>query len=123
MCCGGVGYGVWGYNAQWLRALKQKAKIIGRKNQKHKPHLKKKIVFPFGLLVVIWYITQTLYVSDIILYLYALMESYQIEIVNRLFIGPCFGFSIYLIDEDHSMGEWIFYLGLISIHIKYYRDV
>jgi len=48
------------------------------------------------------------------------IESYEIEIVNRLTIGPCFGFSIYLKDDDNEMGEWVLYLGLISIHLKYW---
>ena len=120
MCCGDVIRGVWGYSAQWLMALKQKAKTIGRKNQKQKPHLKKKIVFPFGWRGAIWYITQILYTSDINLYLCFVIESYQIEIVNRLFIGPVVGLSIYLRDDKEDMGEVILYLGLISIHLKYW---
>ena len=49
-----------------------------------------------------------------------MIESYQIEIVNRLFIGPVVGLSIYLRDEKEEMGEVILYLGLISIHLKYW---
>jgi len=47
------------------------------------------------------------------------IESYQIEIVNRLFVGPAFGWSVYLRDDENDMGEVILYLGLISINIKY----
>ena len=48
-----------------------------------------------------------------------MIESYQIEIVNRLFVGPAFGWSVYLRDDENDMGEVILYLGLISINIKY----
>jgi len=40
--------------------------------------------------------------------------------LNRLFVGPAFGWSVYLRDDENDMGEVILYLGLISINIKYW---
>ena len=49
-----------------------------------------------------------------------MISFWQLEIQNRLTVGPAFGFSIYLRDEEYDEGEWIFYFGLISVHVKYW---
>lgn len=49
-----------------------------------------------------------------------MVDFWQIEIQNRILTGPLIGFSIYLRDEDEEVGEWILYLGLISLHVKYW---
>lgn len=43
----------------------------------------------------------------------------EIEIHNRIRIGFALGWAYYGKDEDHDWSEITFYLGLISVVIKY----
>ena len=43
----------------------------------------------------------------------------EIEIHNRIAIGFAIGWAYYGKDEDHDWSEITFYLGLISVVIKY----
>tara|TARA_R110000868_G_scaffold9795_2_gene48213 strand:+ start:105 stop:260 length:156 start_codon:yes stop_codon:yes gene_type:complete len=45
--------------------------------------------------------------------------DYEIEVQNRIHIGFALGFSSYRIDGEFDYGEFIIFLGLISINIKY----
>ena len=45
--------------------------------------------------------------------------SYTIVIENRVSIGFCLGFSSYSANDEYSYGEFILYLGLIAIRIRY----
>ena len=47
---------------------------------------------------------------------------YEIELQNRIKVGFCLGFGIYPSDKDYDFSEYILYLGLISIHIKIFKD-
>jgi len=47
---------------------------------------------------------------------------YEIELQNRIRVGFVLGFSIFPPDEDFRFSEYIIYLGLISLHIKIYKD-
>lgn len=64
-------------------------------------------------------ITQPLQASKYFVSL-TMVEFWQLEIQNRLHSGPVIGFSVYPRDEEYSEGEWILYLGLFSIHLKYW---
>ena len=45
---------------------------------------------------------------------------YEISIQSRLKIGFVLGFSYYGADEESEYNEVILYIGLLSLHIKYY---
>ena len=47
------------------------------------------------------------------------MANWELEVQNRLLIGPNIGFSIYVVDEDYDYSEFILYLVFISIHLKW----
>jgi hypothetical protein len=47
--------------------------------------------------------------------------QYEISLQNRLHIGFALGFSYYGVDKDFDYGEFILYLGLLSLHIKYQK--
>ena len=47
---------------------------------------------------------------------------YEVELQNRMKVGFVLGFSIFPSDEDFKFSEYILYLGLISLHIKIYKD-
>ena len=47
--------------------------------------------------------------------------QYEISLQNRLKIGFALGFSYYGVDEEFDYGEFILYLGLLSLHFKYQR--
>jgi len=47
--------------------------------------------------------------------------QYEISLQNRLQIGFALGFSYYGKDEEFDYGEFILYLGLLSLHIKYQK--
>jgi len=47
---------------------------------------------------------------------------YEIELQNRIKIGFLLGFSIYPSDKEFKFSEYILYLGLISLHVKIYKD-
>jgi len=47
---------------------------------------------------------------------------YEVSIQNRLMIGFALGFSIFTADDEFNYTEYIVYIGLISIHIKIFRD-
>jgi hypothetical protein len=47
---------------------------------------------------------------------------YEIELQNRIDVGFVLGFSIFPSDKDFNYTEYILYLGLISIHLKTYKD-
>ncbi len=47
--------------------------------------------------------------------------QYEISLQNRLFIGFALGFSHYKVDQEFDYGEFILYLGLLSLHFKYQR--
>jgi len=47
---------------------------------------------------------------------------YEIELQNRIRVGFVLGFSIFPPDKDFRFSEYIIYLGLISLHIKIYKD-
>ncbi len=47
--------------------------------------------------------------------------QYEISLQNRLHIGFALGFSYYGADEEFDYGEFILYLGLLSLHIKYQK--
>jgi hypothetical protein len=47
--------------------------------------------------------------------------NYTIELQNRIFNGFALGVMWFRIDEEYSFGEFIVYLGLISVNIKYSR--
>jgi len=47
---------------------------------------------------------------------------YEVELQNRIRVGFVLGFSIFPPDEDFRFSEYIIYLGLISLHIKIYKD-
>ena len=61
-------------------------------------------------------ITQTVYTPDMILYL-CYMGGYTITVQNRVRYGPIFGLS--RVDTGEYV-EWAIYLGLLSIHIRYF---
>jgi len=61
-------------------------------------------------------ITQTVYTPDMILYL-CYMGGYTITLQNRIQNGPLFGVSRFRYEEYL---EWGIYLGLLSIHIRYF---
>ena len=46
--------------------------------------------------------------------------EWEIEMQNRIEIGFSLGFAFYRKDCDYEYGELILYLGLISIHFKYW---
>ena len=80
------------------------------------PPYQSEVGFPARGMGVVWYRTQTVYTPHMILYLYQ-MGWYTISIQNRLHHGPIFGVSR-AVEVDHI--EWGIYLGLISIHIRYF---
>jgi len=47
------------------------------------------------------------------------MESWVLEIQNRLAIGFAIGFSVFNKDEEYDYGEFVLYLGIISLHFKW----
>ena len=47
------------------------------------------------------------------------MENWSLELQNRIEIGLAFGWSSYKIDDDFDYGEFILFLGVISLHFKY----
>ena len=47
--------------------------------------------------------------------------QYEISLQNRLKIGFALGFSYYGVDEEFDYGEFVLYIGLLSLHIKYQR--
>ena len=47
------------------------------------------------------------------------MKDYVISIENRMPIGFALGWAWYRVDEDYNYGEFILYIGLIAINIKY----
>ncbi len=47
--------------------------------------------------------------------------QYEISLQNRLQIGFALGFSYYGVDKDFEYGEFILYLGLLSLHIRYQK--
>tara|TARA_R110000803_G_scaffold68183_5_gene129949 strand:- start:546 stop:692 length:147 start_codon:yes stop_codon:yes gene_type:complete len=47
------------------------------------------------------------------------MEAWEIELQNRIPVGIAFGWSFYDKDENHDYGEFVVYLGLISLHFKW----
>ena len=83
------------------------------------PTPEKKIGFPDGHAGAGRAGTSYPYTSKKILYLYIM---YEIELQNRIKVGFCLGFGIYPNDKDYNFSEYILYLGLISIHIKIFRD-
>ena len=48
-----------------------------------------------------------------------MVEHWSIEIVNLIPTGPVLGFSIYSPDEEYNNSEFIVYLLLVSVHIKW----
>ena len=46
--------------------------------------------------------------------------SYEIEILNRIYIGLALGFQYYGKDDDHDWVELTIFVGLISIVFKYW---
>ena len=48
--------------------------------------------------------------------------EWSIELHNRLSIGIAIGFAYHPIDEDYDNGEFILYLGIISINYKWRYD-
>lgn len=48
-----------------------------------------------------------------------MMKGYVIAIENRVPIGFALGWAWYRRDEEFDYGEFILYLGLIAINIKY----
>ena len=61
-------------------------------------------------------ITQTVYTPDMILYL-CYMGGYTITVQNRVRYGPIFGLSR---EDTGKYIEWAIYLGLLSIHIRFF---
>tara|TARA_Y100000385_G_scaffold103413_1_gene106884 strand:+ start:415 stop:567 length:153 start_codon:yes stop_codon:yes gene_type:complete len=47
---------------------------------------------------------------------------YDISIQNRINVGFALGFSIYTADSEFNYTEYIVYIGLISMHIKIFKD-
>lgn len=47
--------------------------------------------------------------------------QYELSLQNRLYVGFALGFSYYGIDDNFNYGEFILYLGLLSLHFKYQR--
>ena len=47
--------------------------------------------------------------------------QYEISLQNRIRIGFALGFSYYKMDEQFDYGEFVLYIGLLSLHIKYKR--
>jgi hypothetical protein len=47
------------------------------------------------------------------------MEDWSLEIQSRISIGIAFGWSYYGIDEEYDHGEFIVFLGLISLNFKW----
>jgi len=45
----------------------------------------------------------------------------EIELHNRLSIGPAIGWGLYNIDEEFDYGEFIVYLLVISIHFRWFK--
>ena len=82
------------------------------------PPPKKNFVFVLHSFASYIHRTQLLYISDKILYL---RMQYQISLQNRIFVGFALGFSYYGIDDNFDYGEFILYLGLLSLHFKYQR--
>ena len=89
-----------------------------KKRFKSDPPIEKKIAFPGGLAVVYYIITQSLYISNIN-FVYLPMEAWEIELQNRIPVGIAVGWSFYNKDENHDYGEFVVYLGLISLHFKW----
>ena len=48
-----------------------------------------------------------------------MVEHWSIEIVNMIPSGPVLGFSVYTPDEVYDNSEFILYLLLVSVHIKW----
>jgi len=44
----------------------------------------------------------------------------EIEIQNRIKVGFMLGFAVYPQDKEFDYSEYILYMGLISIHIKFF---
>lgn len=79
----------------------------------------KNMTFRNGDVCVKCHRTQTVYVSNNLLSLYM---SYDIELQNRIHVGFVLGWSSHKPDENYDFGEFILFLGLISINIKYKKD-
>jgi hypothetical protein len=47
----------------------------------------------------------------------------EIEIQNRLKLGLVFGWALYNIDEEYDYGEFILYLFVISLHIRWINEL
>ncbi len=47
------------------------------------------------------------------------MKDYVIAIENRVPVGFALGWAWYRSDEEFDYGEFILYLGLIAINVKY----
>tara|TARA_R110000744_G_scaffold300737_1_gene409860 strand:- start:2330 stop:2476 length:147 start_codon:yes stop_codon:yes gene_type:complete len=47
------------------------------------------------------------------------MENWELELQNRLSIGIAIGWSLFNKDEEYDYGEFVLYLGIISLHFKW----
>ena len=84
---------------------------------KQTPHPRKKIDFFLdGLRRICVYYINTLYIKYFFVTLYM---PWDIEIHNRIGIGFALGWQYYAEDLEHDWTEITFFLGLISIVIKY----
>ena len=94
----------------------ENAKKSGKHWTKVDPPYLDKSSFREGSAAVVRYIAQTVYTPDMILYL-CQMGGYTITVQNRVRYGPIFGLS--RVDTGEYV-EWAIYLGLLSIHIRYF---
>lgn len=79
----------------------------------------KKIGFPWRNFFVKPRITQSLQISNI----FFLSLRMEIEIQNRLRLGLVFGWALYNIDEEYDYGEFILYLFVISLHVRWINEL
>jgi hypothetical protein len=90
---------------------------LHQNGNKNDPPVEKKIDLLPGRARVYCIITLQFSVSEIFIYLP--MENWTLELQNRIEIGLAFGWSYYKKDEQFDYGEFILFLGFISLHFKY----
>jgi|TARA_R110000782_G_scaffold68967_1_gene138767 hypothetical protein len=47
------------------------------------------------------------------------MENWELELQSRIPVGIAVGWSFYNKDENYDFGEFILFLGIISLHFKW----
>lgn len=99
------------------RATHKKRQKFWRKLKKKTPHTKIKDGFLWRSPTSYVYITHLLHVTEQKKYVY--FCKMIIELVNRIEVGPCVGFSFYPIDDEYDYKQLTFHLLFIEITFKY----